>query len=363
MSFTKRLYNSIYDFFDNKIIPGNSPVVGASGGNTYPWSGKVWGLNPPSSSNTLLPDFSLRKLYNSNPGININIDPTPWYKDWMPSATTILWIGGSLALAGITYFGYKFLTDPTFIVSMFSPTVLPSGGTGNMGPASPPTDGSITPTNISNTTTSIVGTATTSLVKGITNNIKKLNPLYWLPANEPSVEQRMFNINQVSQNYDNRYYPFTEVHPYDSWYERLRVSILGESSYERAVRLSMKDQIINNFFVPTIKASAQVTPHITSVGLDQSVWNRFHSLPSTPISILSPLPNIAPTNLPLENVPGSGQWETHVKASNDGIEDFYKNWKDRNSGNWVKPKSFAQVASSSKIKVEDINKFTNLGID
>jgi hypothetical protein len=265
ISFTKRLYNWIYDLIDNKIIPGgSSSSTGSSSG------GKVWGFNPLSSAgggspNTLLPDFSLRKLYNQNPGININIDPSPWYKD----LSTWAWIGGTLALAGISYFGYKFITDPTFIASLFSPTVVAGTGNPNIGPSSPPTDGSLTPTISSNAiTSSMVGTVTTSIVGGI----KRLNPLYWLPftSSEPSVEQRMFNINQTSQNYDNRFYPFTEVHPYDSWYERFRVSILGETSYERAVRLSMKDQIINGFFVPTIKASAQVTPHISSIGRKES---------------------------------------------------------------------------------------------
>jgi hypothetical protein len=127
ISFTKRLYTYIYELIDNKVVPniGNSPVVGPSSG------GKIWGFNPPSSSNTLLPDFSLRKLYNQNSGININIDHTPWYKDW----STIWWIGGTLALAGISYVGYKFLTDPTFIASLFSPTVVAGTGNKNIGPS------------------------------------------------------------------------------------------------------------------------------------------------------------------------------------------------------------------------------------
>ena len=362
INFTKRLYNWIYDFFDNKIIPGGSSSTGSPSKLIPINNGKSWGyFNPLSSSPSklvgestpnLLQDFSLRKLYN-NPGININIDPSPWYKD----LSTWAWIGGTLALAGITYFGYKFLTDPTFIASLFPATVVPGSGNPNIGPTSPGTDGSTTPTNISNA----AATVSSSLVKGISNSIKKLNPLYWLPVSggEPSVQERMFNMNQTSHNYDNRYYPFTEVHPYDSWYERLRVSIIGESSYERAVRLRMKDQIVNNFFVPTLKASAQVTPHISSVGLEPSVWNRLQSLPSTPT--LSPLPGLPSANLPI--LPGQELWDSHVKASNDGIEDFYKNWQERNSGKWLKPRSYANVASSSKIKIEDTNKFSIIELD
>lgn len=349
MSFTKRLYNWIYDFFDNKIIPGGSSSTGSPSKLIPINNGKSWGyFNPLSSSPSklvgestpnLLPDFSLRKLYN-NPGININIDPTPWYKD----LSTWAWIGGTLALAGIVYVGYMFITDPTFIASLFPATVVPGSGNPNIGPSSPGTDGSTTPTNISN-----AATVSSSLLKGISNSIKKLNPLYWLPlsSSEPSLEQRMFNINQTSHNYDDRFFPFTEVHPFDPWYERLRVSIFGESSYERATRLRMKDQIIQGFFVPTIKASAQVTPHISSVGLEgsTSVFNRLHSLPSTPT--LSPLPNIASTNLPI--MPGAELWDSHVKASSDGVEDILDRWKTK----YMK-KSFAQVASSSKVKIEEI---------
>jgi hypothetical protein len=166
ISFTKRLYSYIYELIDNKVVPniGNSPVVGPSNGGN-----KIWGFNPPSSSNTLLPEFSLRKLYN-NPSINVNIDPSPWYKD----LSTWVWIGGTLALAGLTYVGYKFLTDPTFIASLFPATVVPGNATNIGGPSTPPTDGSLTPT----TNNVALGT---SLFSGITNNIKKLNPLYWLP--------------------------------------------------------------------------------------------------------------------------------------------------------------------------------------
>ena len=70
--------------------------------------------------------FSLRDLYAPKSKyldpINININPTPWYKD----LTTWLWIGGVLCTVGLAYTGYKFLTDPTFIETIFSTKSTPT---------------------------------------------------------------------------------------------------------------------------------------------------------------------------------------------------------------------------------------------
>ena len=50
---------------------------------------------------------SLRESY-----INININPTPWYKD----LTTWIWISGAIGLLSVGYLGYKLIYDPSYFI-------------------------------------------------------------------------------------------------------------------------------------------------------------------------------------------------------------------------------------------------------
>src|ERR1700755_2893112 len=87
-NFTSRLFKWFVELFDHKIVPNvpsNKPSFTKS-----VWTPKDYHLYNPFLSEKL-DGFSLREFYKY-PGISINIDTTPWYKDW----STLLWIGGSI---------------------------------------------------------------------------------------------------------------------------------------------------------------------------------------------------------------------------------------------------------------------------
>jgi hypothetical protein len=103
--------------------------------------------------------LKLRKSYNSL--LNINVEPTPWYKD----LNNLWWLGGLLVkgavAVGVVYLGYKFIIDPLFIESIDKgkgvdkiSTNIDIAQTAGASPSkiSPSTEGSLTPTNVEGAT-------------------------------------------------------------------------------------------------------------------------------------------------------------------------------------------------------------------
>ena len=175
-NFTKKLFFWFVELFDHKIIPNvPNPGTGASGGQIDKvskdwfdgWKSKGESVsNRPILDRMLDKSNSLRESY-----INININPTPWYKD----LTTWIWIGGAIGLLSVGFLGYKLIYDPSYFIDFGSKgkgvDLSIAGLSGNSGPSvviSPSTDGSITPTQLS---------GTKSLFKSLTSYINKLNPI------------------------------------------------------------------------------------------------------------------------------------------------------------------------------------------
>ena len=208
---TKRMFNWFVELFDHKIVP-NVPNNKGNGGigtikkvfSSGPIDKGVW--NPLSKD--LLPDFSLRELYK-NPSLNINIE-TPWYKEWK----TWMWIGGIIVVA---YFGYTYIIDPFFIQG--TPTV--KGTSINPSP--------IDQNNPGGTVDDItLGSKIINVTKSIGSTIStiksKLNPFNWLLASS-SIQDVNNQFESFIENQndlvtaDMRFYPFTEINPYDSYFK------------------------------------------------------------------------------------------------------------------------------------------------
>ena len=51
--------------------------------------------------------------------------------------------------------------------------------------------------------------------------------------------ERQNDINLADQ----RYYPFTEVNPYDRWYRRLSTIVFGEAPSDTIRRIRLRDKI------------------------------------------------------------------------------------------------------------------------
>lgn len=52
-----------------------------------------------------------KSLFTDPFNININVHPTPWYRDY----TTRLWIAGITCTVGLAFLGYKMIMDPTIL--------------------------------------------------------------------------------------------------------------------------------------------------------------------------------------------------------------------------------------------------------
>jgi len=124
-NFTKRLFNWFVELFDHKIIPN------VSGDNTPGVSKRLWS-NGPIDKSAFNPQYpsggvegSLRKSYNSLLNIQVEPQPTSWYKDY----STWLWIAGGVF---VVYLGYKLIIDPLFIheIGRDVTGVDPRGGAG-----------------------------------------------------------------------------------------------------------------------------------------------------------------------------------------------------------------------------------------
>lgn len=321
-NFTKRLFHWFVELFDHKIVP-NVPSTPSSPSNSI----ITWPVNTPGFSENiegkrLLAEkwmserkkISLQDFLQSPFNVNIST-PTPWYKEW----STYFWIIGIVSVA---FIGYKFIIDPLFIDSLPSYPSGPKGkGIDIPSPDTPTQSNFINPpNNMFSMLTWVAG----STFKGI----KMLNPLYWIPSSsDTAVAAKTFMEQQYSVDYDNRFYPFTEVHPYNPWYKKLKIYLLGETTFEQSTRNLLKRDILHGFIpladTPRIITSVPVSPSVGQLGLSLGV-NSGDALESTTsylstltkISSVPNTPSMTPINIPLESFEGANSWKFHTKLAN-----------------------------------------------
>jgi len=194
INFTKKLFNWFVELFDHKVVPNvpsepknpKSFIPKITNWNqTTPIDKNVF--NPFLSDNSIANKFSLRELYTKNP---ITIEITPWYKD----LSTWLWISGVICTIGLAYGGYKFLTDPTFIETIFSadstPKSNPSINVSSSGDINSP---DIT---LTGRITKGLGVISSGIGKTYSYTIKKLNPINWITSSS--------DIKSQFQNFMNK---------------------------------------------------------------------------------------------------------------------------------------------------------------
>lgn len=119
---------------------------------------------------------------------------------------------------------------------------------------------------------------------------------------------------------DNRFYPFTEIHPYRPWYHRIRILTLGESVLENQERLRIRDNILRDASQITLadtRASGSMTP-ASAVGIGvkpvgvgftgmletAQTWAKINSVPHTPTHM-----PVSTSTLP-EFMGGSLSWDS-----------------------------------------------------
>ncbi len=319
-NFNRKVYNWLYNLIDSKVVPNipknppsNPPITDVSSwfpktnATIEPTNKPNW-FSGPYSNNTLDKEefFSLRKLYMDNP-INININTTPWYKDY----TNWLLLGGGLACVGVLYIGIKIIMDPLLIndlplIGKWFRTPLDQAST-NVTPTQE-TVGGAPDLGEGSSTLSSIGTA-------VLGGLKKLNPATWFMSSvDYDNSVAAFTHAQSNVGYNPNHYPFTRFNPYDSWIRRMRISWLGETTLEESTRHAIRSGIwsdvmpdldITTTLLPpssSISSSLTATPNIGTVGLGLNLTNmdvgfmnvasKFSSVSNTPTQLPVALPEM-----------------------------------------------------------------------
>jgi len=371
-NFCKRIFYWLFDLFDHKIVPNipSSPSGKPSNpfnfNNSSPswWSPKDY--NPHNPFNTLSPnsEFSLRDLYKS-PNININLNTTPWYKDW----SSLLWIGGGIFTVGTIYLGYKLWTDPMCLYNWL--TVKAEDIT--------PTDTRSKDTILNDSSTNYISHGISTIGSLLKSSISKLNPLSWIPvSSEYKAQYEAFLYQQESVNYNRHYYPFTSNNPYDSWFAKLKLHYLGESTSDLESRIRMKREIINNLTnVGPGSSTIPNSPVISSIGLgiknvsgstfmEQVEASSSHATVSDKLFSVPNTPKTTPTIPAIEIT----DWEKADRShSATDVYNSLRGWRfnhKRLPFNEVAKDNTSNTASIPQIKLEDLatpNKYSVLNIE
>jgi hypothetical protein len=350
INFTKRLFNWFFELFDYKVVP-NIPGEGASKPKIKtpfwnpsvthdPWIGRT--------HNKLYELNNFDKDWFKYP-INLNINHTPWYKDW----STWLWIGGGLILIGIIYVGYKLVMDPLFLESIFNKSSVNNP----QSPINPSDNPSINPNYVDPGYGSdiIIGERISNTPKLLKNLFSKLNPLNWInsPDENKANYQAFIAMQENINQYNNKLYSFTSNNPYDPWFKKLKLRLIGESITEYNGRLEYKNYImkevanilnkgkeVNTPFTPNI--TLPNTPSIGTLGLSKKYTSGLGLIETIQASSshkevlnkLIPLLNV--NNLPIPNIDLGANWDTNVVDKDIDLVKMIRDWKNKKSiGNVV----------------------------
>jgi hypothetical protein len=344
INFTKRLFNWIFELFDHKIVPNvsNNSSRWPFTFNT-PDSPSMWPLSQPKPNESVVDNIlnspkSLRETYGKGM-FNITVNTTPWYRD----LSTWLWFGtiagGAILTLGTGVFIYKFITDPLFIndwskgspttnINPPTPEEIVKGATKGAAKAVASAPIELKEARaaglVSNLTA--LGNSTSMALGYITNPISKglsyLNPSYWFMSdpnvsNSEAFYQRQWELT----TYDDRFYPFTNINPNESWIQRMRVVLFGETAKELEIRLIDKNYALREYLAlqvqdtsvygsPTPNTVGSFTPNILGFGMKQvsgSPFIEFIEATTSAINTERLLESVTP-------VPqgGPSEWASHI---------------------------------------------------
>jgi hypothetical protein len=110
-----------------------------------------------------------------------------------------------------------------------------------------------------------------TIVSYIFRPLKRLNPFNWFLASSEAEAQfsRFMGKQNELITQDNRFYPFTQINPHASWFERFRIHYFGETTFERDIRIKLREVAWNEVHSLSVKQvqSIPVSPQLASVGL------------------------------------------------------------------------------------------------
>lgn len=364
LNFTKRLFHWFVELFDHKVVPNvpgdipSTPKIKSPFWNPEPMQ-KVW--------NNKLYDFSnVNKDWFRLP-ININVESTPWYKDW----NTLLWIAGGIVTVGTLYLGYKVIMDPSILSDWFksNPKISTTDATppANTGielkdTRTPSVPGPSSATPSTGAGTAAVDTASSSIKdfsKGIGNLYHKtlynLNPINWISSSREIQDQfNVFMDQQRNLNSARReFFPFTENNPYDSWFKKFRVRWLGETGSEHNYRLELRKLALReldevwgkgkNVVPGSPLPSVPTSPLTTTVGLRSGALDSWANSPVgtsklSPISLPRTIHNLPPIDPSVTT-----DWNNHEVDKTLDPREALRKWREKKTSEYwrsVNPPSY-----------------------
>jgi hypothetical protein len=326
-NFTKRMFNWFFELFDYKIIPNipnNKPSSSWPDKISLPKSDV-----PPYYKNEAWIDEMFKTKakgdwFKPSPQYNINFNTNPWYMD----LTTWLWVAGVAGTLGACYVGYQFFCNPLFIQdgNFFSFLQYFKSSNPNINQVSP--DGTVTD-NLGERFTELKDdSGSKSYVALLSNQLKKLNPFYWITSAAEHNEQysRFMEKQNALHTQDFRFFPFTTDNPFASWQDRMRIHWFGETLAEKTSRIELRSLAWTEMTRLSVKSviSAPQSPGVAAVGLglmnlpsgsidfvesSNSYLRTLDSLVSAPTSPQAHFDSLPSTGNPFENM-----FENEVKA-------------------------------------------------
>jgi len=230
----------------------------------------------------------------------------------------------------VCYISYKIYSDPTIVTTFLKSIFFNTDNTGKGDqPGTGPDITATSPTDSSNVSQGSK-TIGSSITYFFNKTYHSINPYNWFTtSNKFEVNHQRFLDQQASMhNHDTKLWPFSEVNPYFSWHQRLKIYFFGESAIENNMRLEARSAIWN-IWMPEDQAgpsgtlasslvqSVQGSPNISGLGLNLratgfvddigflNTKNILNSVPGTPREI----PSVLPTQSPLLE---SASWDIPI---------------------------------------------------
>jgi hypothetical protein len=378
-SFTKRLFNWFVELFDYKVVPNvpNNPTNPSwkpwtSNNTSWKWWGpkeNTWYTRPMHGNEPFGNVFDLAKsqdFYRSPSNLS-----TSTSTDW--NLSTWLWYGGiTILTVGVLFLGYKLVMDPSWFFPSDVKQNTPMQPTSPVAPNPPvvPGEGVADLNNIPDSRTDTGSNAVTGAFTYLTNKvvqfnkavINTLNPMNYIKTTSTNTNNQLSYDDFLNRQFDmvradRTLYPFTNINPYDTWAQKLKLSLFGESTFDSIQRfkhrlyanrdldlIRVNRELLSGINTPTgsgsitptlrdVWGSGTVTPKgITTVGLNLTNDLDSNSFLNT-LKSASKLNNISPTPTYNPLFDTTYTWKDHVKAV------------------LVEPSS---IASSSNVTLEDL---------
>lgn len=248
-NFVTKLFNWFVDLFDYKIVP-KPPTEPIKWNNLNPWSQSGWYSKPMKDDSFTELAIKAKDIYSNIPSLSDERESLSW--TW----TIFYIVGGAICLGALSYFGvkiYNYWFPEITLNSNQDPIIInpntqniPNPSNNNLPPVNPNIGPiPVPPSEVANNNGVINSFVSSGILHSMFNRLQNaatnINPLNIFRSATSSSTQILTHEQWLARQLDAvvtdyNYFPHTPVDPYDSFYERMRKSIFGETLSEKIYR-------------------------------------------------------------------------------------------------------------------------------